>query len=164
MHTVAYKRTHGQNCPKIQLLVYSGAGVVADTSVTFVDGEYTLGEYHVAILRQTSTGWTPTIPPLNAVVTNYRLILQPQTRRPYPPASIPSNYITKVGDITLGNRKGVKVALKTGHRLYMVISYTQGNLLTDTIKTMMTSPIGNTFKPSLAERDIDRLIRFIQRL
>ncbi len=129
-----------------------------------VQGETKLGEYQVAIVRYTSSGWVASVPPLYVIITNYRLILHPQTRRPYPPASIPSNYITKVVEVELGQRPAVQIALKTGHQLFLFISWSQGTELTETIKIMLTSPVGNTFKHDPALRDLNRLIAFIQRL
>ena len=130
----------------------------------FVEGETKLGQYQVAIVRYTASGWVPTVPPLNAIVTNYRLILHPQTRRPYPPASIPNTYITKVSDVELGQRPAVKIGLKTGHRIYLYTTWSEGENLTETMMTMLTSPIGNTYKLHPAQRDLNRLIRFISKL
>ncbi len=130
----------------------------------FVEGEIKLGQYQVAIVRYTVSGWIPTIPPLNAIVTNYRLILHPQTRRPYPPASIPNTYITKVADVELGQRPAVKICLKTGHRIYLYTSWSEGENLSESIMRMLTSPFGNTYKLNPAQRDLNRLIRFISKL
>ena len=106
-------------------------------------GEYKLGKYQVEIVRHTASGWAPTVPPLNALVTNYRLILHPQTRRRYAPASIPSTAITQVSDVMLNHRQGVRILLKEGLRLYVVVSWSQGDELTSTIKIMLTSPLGS---------------------
>lgn len=136
-----------------------------NSSPVLISGENPLGEYQVAIARYTQSGWTPTVPPLNATVTNFRLILQPQTRRPYEPASIPSTYITKVCDVTLGHRSGLMVVLKTGHQLYLFISWSNGGKLSDALHTMLTSPVGaNTFHHNLRQHDLKRLIRFISQL
>jgi len=137
--------------------------VLNETEI-FVEGETKLGQYQVAIVRYTASGWVPTVPPLNAIVTNYRLILHPQTRRPYPPASIPNTYITKVSDVELGQRPAVKIGLKTGHRIYLYTTWSEGENLTETMMTMLTSPIGNTYKLHPAQRDLNRLIRFISKL
>jgi hypothetical protein len=137
---------------------------VLDEKALLLPGEHKLGQYQVAIARYTtSTGWSPTVPPLNALVTNYRLILQPQTRRPYTPASIPGPYITKVVEVNLGeHHHGLRIALKTGHQLYFLISWSQGSDMSRNLETMLTSPVGNTLK--IKPRDLNRLIRFISRL
>jgi hypothetical protein len=137
--------------------------VLNETEI-FIDGETKLGQYQVAVVRYTPTGWVPSIPPLDALVTNYRLILQPQTRRPHPPASIPGAYITKIADVELNKRAAVQICLKTGHKLFFFTSWGQGLNLTDAIKAMLTSPVGNRFKHHPAQQDINRLIQFIQSL
>lgn len=135
-----------------------------DDNGLLLDGEHKLGQYQVEIIRHTTSGWAPTVPPLNALVTNYRLVLHPQTRRRYAPASIPSTAITQVSDVMLNHRQGVRIVLKEGLRLYIVVSWSQGDELTSTMKTMLTSPIGNAFSLSPAQEDLDRLIEFIKRL
>jgi hypothetical protein len=137
---------------------------VLNEAEIFVEGEIKLGQYQVAIVRYTTTGWVPTVPPLNAYVTNYRLILHPQTRRPYPPASIPNTYITQVSDIELAQRPAVKICLKTGHRIYLHTTWSESDNLTETMMRMLTSPIGNSFELKPAQRDLNRLIRFISKL
>ncbi|MBZ0285840.1 MAG: hypothetical protein K8L97_34250 [Anaerolineae bacterium] len=127
-------------------------------------GEHRLGEYQISIIRRIPTGWSPTVPPLDALVTNYRLLLKPQLRRPYPPASIPSSYITNVSEIDLGQKPGVKICLKTGHQIHMLISWSQASRLAEDIKAMLISPVGNIFIDKPIERDIKRLIRFVSQL
>jgi hypothetical protein len=137
---------------------------VLDEKALFLPGENKLGQYQVAIARYaTASGWSPTVPPLNALVTNYRLILHPQTRRPHTPASIPSTYITKIETVDMGQyHHGVRICLKTGHQLYLLISWSQGNEMTHSLETMLTSPVGNALK--LKAVDLNRLIKFISRL
>ena len=130
----------------------------------FIQGEKRLGLYQVQIARPLSTGWAAAVPPLNAMVTNYRLILQPQTRKPYEPASIPSTYITKVSDVNLGHRNGVLVGLKTGHQLNMYIALDQIKKFNKDLRQMITPPVRGHFTTELAERDIQRLIEFVNRL
>ncbi|MDL1883715.1 hypothetical protein FBR01_08705 [Anaerolineae bacterium CFX8] len=132
---------------------------------SLIPGEYLLGQYQVTIARYTASGWAGTVPPLNAAITNFRLILQPQTRRPYEPASIPSTYVVKVCDVLLDHRPGILISLKTGHRLYLFIWWSQGEKLSDALRTMLTSPIGSdSFHHNLRPGDLERLIRFISRL
>jgi hypothetical protein len=138
--------------------------VLFDDNALLLPGEHKLGQYQVAIARYAEpSGWSATVPPINALVTNYRLILQPQTRRPYTPASIPSNYITKVGEVDLGlHHHGVRIGLKTGHQIFLLISWSQGSDMANSLETMLTSPIGNSLK--LKSGDLNRIIRFITKL
>jgi len=138
---------------------------VWDEDTLLLPGECKLGSYHVAILRYTPSGWSPTTPPLNALVTNYRLLLRPQTRRQYQPAVIPSHFIMQIGEVEMGYHKGVKIALKNGMRLYLTISYSEDDShLTETVTKMMTSPLGNAYISDPAEEDLTRLISFISQL
>lgn len=140
--------------------------VVPNPFSSLLPGEHQLGEYQVTIARYAPSGWTATVPPLTAAVTNCRLILQPQTRRPYTPASIPSTYITKVADMVLDHRTGLMIALKTGHRLFLFTSWnSSGDRLSDALRAMLTSPIGaGEFYPQLDQNALRRLIRFISGL
>ncbi|MEZ4667085.1 MAG: hypothetical protein R3E39_04055 [Anaerolineae bacterium] len=137
---------------------------VWDEDGLLLTGEHKLGQYQLEIVRHTASGWAPTVPPLNALVTNYRLILHPQTRRRYSPASIPNTAITQVTDVMLNHRQGVRIALRDGLRLYVVVSWSQGEELTSTMKVMLTTPLGSGFSESPAHQDIDRIISFIKRL
>ena len=135
-----------------------------DEDALLLAGECKLGRYHVAILRHTSTGWVPTTPPLNMLVTNYRLLMHPQTRRQYQPAVIPSTFIIQIGKADMGYHQGVKISLKNGMRLYLTINWSEDEDLTEAVTKMLTSPLGNTFIPHPAEQDLNRLIAFISDL
>ncbi len=132
--------------------------------ITLVPGESTLGQYQVAIVRYTASGWVPTVPPLNAVVTNFRIVLQPQTRRRYDPATIPSTYVMRVSEVQFGNTRGVRVALRDGLVLYLQMNWSDGDLLADAIKKMLISPVGKSFALHPTSRDLSRLLHFIQQL
>jgi len=139
---------------------------VWDEDALLLSGESKLGRYHVAILRRTSSGWVPTTPPLNVLVTNYRLLMHPQTRRQYQPAVIPSHFITHVGKTDLGYHKGVTIGLKNGMHLYLTINWSENDNedMTDAITKMLTSPLGNSFMLHPAEQDLTRMIAFISSL
>lgn len=129
-----------------------------------IQGEHKLGQYQVEIARRGDSGWVPTVPPLHAMVTNYRIVLQPQTRRRYVPASIPANYIVSVNEVELGNRTGTRIILKTGHHIHLYVSWAEDLALAEALKVMLTSPVGSHFHDRLALRDIKRLIHFIDSL
>ena len=135
-----------------------------DEDALLLTGECKLGRYHVAILRHTSSGWVPTTPPVNVLVTNYRVLMHPQTRRQYQPAVIPSTFITQVGQADMGYHKGVRIGLKNGMRIYLTINWSENEDLTEAITKMLTSPLGNTFIPHPAEEDLNRIIAFISDL
>lgn len=131
----------------------------------FVEGERQLGRYTVRIARYSSTGdWSPTIPPLDVLVTNRRLFLRPQVRKAYPPASIPKSYIRHIKWVDLGPRPGLVMRLKTEHLIYMFIDKEQGENLIDDISAMRAPVPRFHFDNSVVERDIQRLIDFINSL
>ena len=134
-----------------------------DEDALLLPGESKLGRYHVAILRRTSSGWVPTTPPLNVLVTNYRLLMHPQTRRQYQPAVIPSHFITQISKAEMGYHKGVKIGLKNGMHLYLTINWSENEGLTETVTQMLTSPLG-AFSPHPPENDVNRMISFISHL
>lgn len=130
----------------------------------FVEGERQLGRYSVTIARHNASGWSPTIPTLNALVTNRRLFLRPEVRKKYPPASIPAAYITKVSEVTLGDRNGLVIGLKTGHQIYIFISKQYSLRFIDDINAMQALPTRIRFDDKLVQQDIQRLINFINNL
>jgi hypothetical protein len=129
-----------------------------------MQGEKRLGEYVVALIRRTPYGWSPTVPPLVALVTNLRLLLQPQTRRPHDPACIPANYIMRVREVEINNGLGVHVSLRTGHSLYILPSASHGSNLHDSLKHMMTTPVTQHFHMAPPSHDLQRLIDYISHL
>jgi hypothetical protein len=138
--------------------------VYAERSL-LVQGERQLGAYEVQIARRTDSGWSPTVPPLRAVVTTERLILWPQVRRPYPPASLPRNFILSLAELDLGKRRGLMVSLKSGHRLYFYVGMSTGRRMSDALRTMIAPPLrGRFFSPKLSTTELFRLIHFVEKI
>jgi hypothetical protein len=138
---------------------------VQSRSDLLIKGERILGNYHLQIARRSDSGWTVTIPPLYALVTNHRLILWPQTRRSYPPASIPRSYIVKVSTVALERRNAVLIQLKTGHEFYVIVGLSEGGPFVDMINKMLTPPLlGRIFAARLPKQDIQRLIELIEQI
>ncbi len=127
-------------------------------------GEKNLGQYLVQIARPTASGWVAGIPPITATVTNRRLILVPQTRKPYPPASIPGIYIRKAVSTTLGQRRAVEIQLKIGYNLNLFVGWGQGDEFTDHLKTLLTPSVGTRYVHALPPEDIERMIEQITKL
>lgn len=127
-----------------------------------LDGEASLGQFQISIMRYSSNGWVPTVPPLQATVTNYRLLLQPQQRRRVDPASIPNTFVTRVQDVSLDGRIGVAIHLKTGHQMHFVTQGGAGNSFSACVRRMLASPVGNRFEDDLDARDLLLLIARIR--
>lgn len=86
-----------------------------------VEGESFIDDYNVEIARWSNSHWSSTIPPLYAILTNFRIILQPHTRKHYDPAIIPTSYVYNVTELNAG-RHGIMLHLRTGHRIGMFVS------------------------------------------
>lgn len=133
----------------------------------FIQDEHQVGHYQAQILRQSSSEqWSVTIPPLHLVVTNYRLIIWPQTRKPYPPASIPAAFIKEVYLMEINRRQALHICLKTGHRLHMVIGTGACTEVLGQIRRMGKLPTGwgRLFTVRLARQDVSRLIEFVEKI
>lgn len=127
-----------------------------------LDGELKLGYFQISVMRYSPGGWVPTVPPLQATVTNYRLILQPQQRRRVEPASIPNTFVTRVQDVLLGGRVAVALHLKTGHQMHFVTQGSTDESFSKCVRQMLASPIGNRFEDELDPRGLLLLIAKIR--
>jgi len=136
---------------------------VASSDIELLQGEHRFGQYQLQIARLTGTGWVATVPPLTGTVTNCRLILKPQTRKPHPPASLPATYITKVSSVNLGQRSGVLIALKVGYQLNVFVGWGQVERFTADLTKMVTPSVRTRFMPNLPQDDLLRLIEEITR-
>jgi hypothetical protein len=127
-------------------------------------GERQLGEYLVQIARPAGSGWVAGIPPITARITSRRLILVPQTRKPYPPASIPGIHILKVDNIMLGQRRAVQIYLKIGYNLNLFVGWGQGEDFARHLKRLLLPSLRGRYVPSLTEEELLRLIEEISHL
>ncbi|MAS36862.1 MAG: hypothetical protein CL610_22855 [Anaerolineaceae bacterium] len=127
-------------------------------------GEKRFGEYLVQIARPTASGWVASIPPISGTITNRRLILVPQTRRPYPPASIPGVYILKATSITLSQRRAVQIQLKIGYILNLFVGWGQGEDFAAHLNMMMEPPPPQPYNPVLSQESVLRMIEQISQL
>ena len=133
-------------------------------AVQFIKNERLLGEYQVQIARPTRSGWVGGIPPLQATITNQRLILVQQTRRPHPPASIPYTYIHKVMSLTLSRRTAVQIRLRMGHHLHLFIGWSQGEEFAEHLQSILIPSLRGRYQPELSADDVARLIEQINQL
>jgi hypothetical protein len=133
-------------------------------TVEFLRGERQHGQFQVQIARSTHTGWVASIPPLSATVTNLRLILVPQTRKPHPPASIPGLYIVKVHSMTLSQRPAVQVRLKIGYEINLFVGWGQSDEFDRQLRRLLTPPPTDRFVALLNHEDLVRMIDGINRL
>jgi hypothetical protein len=134
-----------------------------DDKAMLVDGERRLGRYTVVLLLQSNSGnWQPAIMQLDAVVTNYRLLLRP-FRKKYTPASLPSHYIKHVELAVKGHHHCVEVRLITNHLLCVMLSTGKLDDLYHDLSAMKQPPPRFAFDDKVARKDIERLITFFGR-
>lgn len=124
-------------------------------------GEKQLGEYLVQIARPAGSSWVASIPPITAKITNRRLILVPQTRKPYPPASIPGIHILRVSNVMLGQRRAVEMRLRIGYNLNLFVGWGQGEDFTRHLKRMLVPSLRGRYVPMLDAAELMRLIEQI---
>lgn len=127
----------------------------------FIPGERRLGAYTVTVARYINQHWSPTLPALRFLVTNQRLLVTPQVRRQYAPASIPKSYITAMDEVTLGERDGVRIQLQTGHQIHLLMNREHGLRLLDDLRAMNALPTRVHFDNRVTEMEIQRLISFL---
>ena len=127
-------------------------------------GERQLGEYQVQIARSTKSGWVPGIPPLAATVTNLRLILVPQTRKPHPPASIPALYITAIRRLSLSHRPAAQIRLKLGYDLNLFVGWGKNDEFVQQLNILLKPPPPTRFVILLPPEDVERMIKGITQL
>ncbi|MCU0514518.1 MAG: hypothetical protein MUE40_18345 [Anaerolineae bacterium] len=127
----------------------------------FVDGEKHLGHYTVFILQQSNANWLPAVLPLDAVVTNFRLLLRP-TRKKYAPATLPGYYIKHIEMSKRGFYHCVALLLVTGHELYLLPGTGKLENFYDDLCLLKVPPPRFTFDERVASHDIQRLISFFR--
>jgi len=134
---------------------------VIDESEFFIEGERRLGRYTVVLLQQTSSGWTPSVMQLDAIVTNYRLLLRP-FRKKFTPASIPGQYITRLQQIEKDRKHVIALELLHEHAIYIMMSSGQLRDLLDDLSTMKLPVPQFTWDEDTARTNVSRLIEFFR--
>jgi hypothetical protein len=95
--------------------------LVLTISDLLMDGETFIGDYNMEIARWKDGLWSAMIPPLYAIVTDRRLILQPHSRKHHDPAIIPASYIERIQDFSYQYRNGIILHLTTGQKIAVFI-------------------------------------------
>jgi len=127
-----------------------------------VEGEFVLNRYQIEILAPDANGWSPAVMAIEAMVTNFRLLLKP-FRKKYSHASIPNYYITSVDENEIDNFPCISICIKTGHVFHVVTPRRhRKQLYNDLIKMRVPKP---KFKmdENVARNDIQRLVTFFER-
>ncbi|QPC82698.1 hypothetical protein G4Y79_23940 [Phototrophicus methaneseepsis] len=130
--------------------------------VDMLVGEKLLGSYTVVVLEHLAQGWQPTVMPLNAIVTNYRLTLKPYKKK-YQPATLPSHFMRRVMLTTRGGYNCIELTVRTEHALYLMLSTGRLDDLYHDLNAMVTPPPRFRFDDKVAQEDIKRLVQFLEK-
>lgn len=139
--------------------------MIKDTDF-LVDGEKPIGEYSVFILQRVGEdNWSPAVMPLDALVTNFRLLLRPMKKK-YAPATIPARYLRDITLTQKGHNHCVALTLITGHELYLINGTGKLDALYDDLSLMKVPrpKLQFQFDDKIAREDIQRLVSFFGKL
>lgn len=126
-----------------------------------VDGENVVGRYQVEVARWVGEKWVSTVPSLYMIVTNQRIILQPQTRKKYEPASIPGRYVRSVESLK-SNRQGITLTLKNDQRIHLFMPTVRSDVVIEHIRAIASLPISRTYHLPLTLNHLQKLITFVE--
>ena len=128
-----------------------------------IEGERFIDDYNIEIARWNNSMWCSTIPPLYAILTDHRMILQPFARKHYDPAVIPATYISGVTELN-ADRHGVMIHLKTGHRIALFVSSDPQQQLLRNLRAMKVPRRAIRFEGDFDISTIQRIVDFFPSL
>jgi len=127
----------------------------------FVDGEKKLGQYTVFIVERNGDSWTAAVMALDAVVTNFRLMLRP-SRKKYSPAMLPGHYIRHIEMTTRGRIHCISLQLITEHNLFLTPATGKIEYLYEDLCVMKVPRPRFHSDDSIARADIERLVNYFR--
>lgn len=128
----------------------------------FVEGEKRLGQYMAFLVVPDAAGdWNPAVMSLDAMVTNFRLLLRP-SRKKYTPATLPNHYVRHVEMAVKGRHHCVAINLITGHELYITLGTGKVDDIYSDLRAMTAPRPKFAFDENVARRDIERLVSFFR--
>ena len=133
-----------------------------DIQKVLVEDEDVLGRFQVEILAPSTDGWAPAVMAIEALVTNYRLLLKPFKKK-YQHASIPNYFITSVDEAKLSNFPCLTICIKTGHSFHLVVPRRHKKKLYDSLLKMHIPKPKFKMDETVARNDIQRLVSFFER-
>ncbi len=127
----------------------------------FVDGEKRLGQYMVFIVERSGDSWSTAVMALDAVVTNFRLMLRP-SRKKYSPAMLPGHYIRQVEMTTRGRIHCISLHLITEHNLFLTPATGKIEHFYDDLCAMKAPRPRFHADDTVARTDIERLVNYFR--
>lgn len=123
--------------------------------------ERVIERFNAQIVRKHDGRWQHTVPAIYVLLTDLRLILQPQTRKRYEPATIPLRYIRRVKRLKAASY-GFSLHLKSGPTIYLFASWSSQIDLIELLEELAEVPYAREYEAPLAVPDIHKLIEFVR--
>lgn len=133
-----------------------------DVKKVLVEGETVLGRFQVEILAPSTDGWAPAVMAIEALVTNYRLLLKPFKKK-YEHASIPNYFISTVEEDILDDFPCLTICIKTGHSFHLIVPRRHKKSLYEALLRMNVPKPKFKMDENVARNDIQRLVSFFER-
>ena len=128
-----------------------------------MEKEVFIGDYHIEIARWSNNQWNSTVPSLYAVLTDMRLILQPESLKAREPAIIPTHYIIHMKPFMTQIRHGVILSLKNDQKIAIFIPTHQREEIMRNLRSVAINAIRSEkrydapFDVSALEKMIDHI-------
>ncbi len=133
-----------------------------DVNEVLTAEESVLGRFQIEILAPDANGWSPAVMAIEAMVTNYRLLLKPFKKK-YQHASLPNYYITSVDENVVSNFPCISISIKTGHVFHIVIPRRHRKSLYNNLIQMRVPKPKFKMDENVALDDVQRLVAFFER-
>jgi len=128
------------------------------------EGETVIGRYNVEIARVTRDGrFTSTVPPIFIIITDKRMILQPQTRKRYAPAIIHGQFIKNAQQLK-NERSGTTIILKNDYRINLFITTNLNPTFINQVRQLALLPPIKDYALPLSIDGLSKLIQYFEHL
>ncbi len=128
------------------------------------EGETVVGRYSVEIARMTQDGrFTSTVPTIFIIITEQRMILQPQTRKRYAPAIIHGHLIKNAHPLKT-NRSGTTIILKNNYQINLFVTTNLNQTFINQVRQLAALPPIKDFALPLSMAALAKLIAHLEQI
>jgi len=128
------------------------------------EGETVIGRYNVEIARMTHDGrLTSTVPTIFIIITEQRMILQPQTRKRYAPAIIHGHLIKNAHPLK-ANRSGTSILLKNNYQINLFVTTNLNQTFINQVRRLASLPPIKDFALPLSVDALTKLITYLEQI
>lgn len=151
--------------PKIQVVLFhQESKTVLTPEDVLEEGEKLQGQFNVEIARRLHGEWVSTVPPLYLILTDRRMIMQPQVRKRHQPAIIPISAIRRVVEMDHRFRFGVLIHLSNDMILSLLLPSNQSKAFVRHIRAVTLPPPPVEFVERIELGSLERIITFVKTL